>query len=86
MLCAGITGGQGGCLAWGRARTVPCMGLSSKCTGQPRRLQVSSLLFPAPLLVVWLFAVYAPLKRYLKPGMNVGIMGIGGLGHLAVQV
>jgi uncharacterized zinc-type alcohol dehydrogenase-like protein len=38
----------------------------------------------APLLCAGA-TVYAPLKRYVKPGMKVGILGIGGLGHLALQ-
>ncbi|MEK6910556.1 MAG: NAD(P)-dependent alcohol dehydrogenase [Nanoarchaeota archaeon] len=29
--------------------------------------------------------VYSPIFRYAKPGMKVGVIGIGGLGHLAVQ-
>lgn len=29
--------------------------------------------------------VYTPLQRYAKKGMNVGVIGIGGLGHLAIQ-
>lgn len=29
--------------------------------------------------------VYAPLARYVKHGSKVGIIGIGGLGHMAVQ-
>lgn len=28
---------------------------------------------------------YAPLKRHLKPGGKVGVIGIGGLGHIALQ-
>lgn len=28
--------------------------------------------------------VFAPLRKYVKPGMRVGIAGIGGLGHLAI--
>jgi D-arabinose 1-dehydrogenase-like Zn-dependent alcohol dehydrogenase len=28
---------------------------------------------------------YSPLARYVRPGMKVGIQGIGGLGHLALQ-
>ena len=28
---------------------------------------------------------FHPLKRYVKPGSRVGIIGIGGLGHVAVQ-
>jgi D-arabinose 1-dehydrogenase-like Zn-dependent alcohol dehydrogenase len=26
-----------------------------------------------------------PLLRYVKPGERVGVVGIGGLGHLAIQ-
>ncbi len=29
--------------------------------------------------------VYSPLRRYLRPASRVGIVGIGGLGHLAIQ-
>lgn len=29
--------------------------------------------------------VYAPMARHLKAGMKIGVAGIGGLGHLAVQ-
>lgn len=30
--------------------------------------------------------VYSPLRRYIdRPGMRVGVVGVGGLGHLAVQ-
>ena len=29
--------------------------------------------------------VYAPLKRYCKPGGTCAIIGIGGLGHLGIQ-
>eukprot|EP00270_Netrium_digitus_P005761 TRINITY_DN1771_c0_g1_i2.p1 TRINITY_DN1771_c0_g1~~TRINITY_DN1771_c0_g1_i2.p1 ORF type:complete len:270 (-),score=53.26 TRINITY_DN1771_c0_g1_i2:251-1060(-) len=39
----------------------------------------------APLLCAGL-TVYQPLRMYLNtPGMKVGIIGIGGLGHLALQ-
>jgi uncharacterized zinc-type alcohol dehydrogenase-like protein len=39
----------------------------------------------APLLCAGV-TVYAPLKRHLKrPGMRVGVLGVGGLGHLALQ-
>lgn len=37
-----------------------------------------------PLLCAGL-TVFAPLKRFAKPGQTVGVMGIGGLGHLAVR-
>lgn len=38
----------------------------------------------APLLCAGL-TTYAPLAHHTRPGMRVGIMGIGGLGHLAIQ-
>lgn len=38
----------------------------------------------APLLCAGI-TVYVPLKRHASPGSHVGIIGIGGLGHLAVQ-
>ena len=39
----------------------------------------------APLLCAGI-TVYAPLRTYIKyPGMKVGIVGIGGLGHLAIK-
>ncbi|KAI9188882.1 hypothetical protein H9P43_000304 [Blastocladiella emersonii ATCC 22665] len=38
----------------------------------------------APLLCAGV-TVYAPLKRHMFPGARVGVVGIGGLGHLAVQ-
>lgn len=38
----------------------------------------------APLMSAGL-TVYSPLKRYVKPGDRVGVIGIGGLGHLAIQ-
>ncbi len=39
----------------------------------------------APLLCAGI-TVYTPLRTYIKyPGMKVGIVGIGGLGHLAIK-
>ncbi|MBI5150087.1 MAG: NAD(P)-dependent alcohol dehydrogenase [Candidatus Omnitrophica bacterium] len=38
----------------------------------------------APLLCAGI-TVYSPLRRLTKPGDKVGVIGIGGLGHLAVQ-
>ena len=29
--------------------------------------------------------VYSPLRKWAKPGCNVGVLGIGGLGHLAIK-
>jgi uncharacterized zinc-type alcohol dehydrogenase-like protein len=40
----------------------------------------------APLLCAGV-TTYAPLKRYgVKAGMNVGIVGLGGLGHMGVKI
>jgi len=40
----------------------------------------------APLLCAGI-TVYTPLREHItRPGMNVGIIGIGGLGHLAIQI
>ncbi|OWZ09252.1 Mannitol dehydrogenase [Phytophthora megakarya] len=38
----------------------------------------------APLLCAGV-TVYTPLKHNVKPGDRVGVIGIGGLGHLAIQ-
>lgn len=38
----------------------------------------------APLLCAGL-TVFSPLRDHISPGMNVGVIGIGGLGHLAIQ-
>ena len=38
----------------------------------------------APLLCAGA-TVYSPLKRYGKPKMDCAVIGIGGLGHLAIQ-
>jgi D-arabinose 1-dehydrogenase-like Zn-dependent alcohol dehydrogenase len=38
----------------------------------------------APLLCAGV-TVFAPLKRHMKPACTVGVVGIGGLGHLALQ-
>ena len=38
----------------------------------------------APLLCAGV-TVYAPLARWLRPGARVAVVGIGGLGHLALQ-
>jgi uncharacterized zinc-type alcohol dehydrogenase-like protein len=38
----------------------------------------------APLLCGGI-TVYAPLSRSVRPAMRVGVVGIGGLGHLALQ-
>ena len=38
----------------------------------------------APLLCGGV-TVYSPLRRWVKPSMRVGIVGIGGLGHLGLQ-
>ncbi|KAF5840868.1 chaperonin 10-like protein [Dunaliella salina] len=38
----------------------------------------------APLLCAGI-TVYAPLKRFMTAGQRIGVLGIGGLGHLAIQ-
>ncbi|TMW61702.1 hypothetical protein Poli38472_010768 [Pythium oligandrum] len=38
----------------------------------------------APLLCAGV-TVYSPLAKHVKPGQRVGVVGIGGLGHLALQ-
>ncbi|MBN2800296.1 MAG: NAD(P)-dependent alcohol dehydrogenase [Deltaproteobacteria bacterium] len=38
----------------------------------------------APLLCAGA-TVYAPLRRYASPSSRVGVLGVGGLGHLALQ-
>jgi uncharacterized zinc-type alcohol dehydrogenase-like protein len=38
----------------------------------------------APLLCAGV-TVYAPLARWMRPGARVAILGVGGLGHLALQ-
>jgi len=46
--------------------------------------QISSA-HASPLLCAGI-TVYTPLKEHVtRPGMNVGVLGIGGLGHLAIQ-
>ena len=40
----------------------------------------------APPLLCAGITVYSPLAKFVKPGMKVGIIGVGGLGHLAVQI
>ena len=39
----------------------------------------------APLLCAGL-TVFSPLRAHTRPGMRVGVIGIGGLGHLAIQL
>lgn len=40
----------------------------------------------APPLLCAGITVFAPLKRYFSPNKNVAILGIGGLGHLAIKI
>ena len=39
----------------------------------------------APLLCAGI-TTYSPLKAWVKPGMNVAVVGLGGLGHVGVQI
>lgn len=47
----------------------------------PENIDIST----APPLLCAGITVYSPLKRHCKPGQRVGVLGIGGLGHLGVQ-
>merc|ERR1719272_251864 len=38
----------------------------------------------APLLCAGI-TTFSPLKRHCKPGMKVGVIGVGGLGHVGIQ-
>eukprot|EP00741_Cyanophora_paradoxa_P016409 tig00020912_g15844.t1 len=40
--------------------------------------------YAAPLMCAG-HTVYSPLDRWAKPGMKVGVIAVGGLGHLALQ-
>lgn len=40
--------------------------------------------YAAPLLCAGV-TVYKPLKEHVQPGQRVGVVGIGGLGHMALQ-
>ena len=40
----------------------------------------------APPLLCAGITVFSPLNRFVKSGMRVGVIGVGGLGHLAVQI
>lgn len=52
------------------------------CFELPQELDLSSA---APLLCAGL-TVFSPLERLgVQPGMRVGVVGVGGLGHLAVR-
>lgn len=39
----------------------------------------------APPLLCAGITVWDPIEKWVKPGMRVGVIGVGGLGHLAVQ-
>lgn len=39
----------------------------------------------APLLCAGI-TTYSPLKRWVEPGMQVAVVGLGGLGHVGVQI
>lgn len=47
----------------------------------PKNLKIEKA---APLLCAGI-TVYAPIKKYAKKGMKTAVIGIGGLGHLALQ-
>ena len=49
-------------------------------------LEVHLIKIQLPILIIWehTLQVYSPLKHYGldKPGMKVGVLGLGGLGHM----
>ncbi len=73
LLCAGITG----VCACGGGGTLGHILL--QCRGGPE-------VRGAACVLVRLAAVYAPIKKWVRPGMHVAVLGCGGLGHLALQV
>ena len=46
---------------------------------------LNSRLHEIPPLLCGGLTVYAPIKRYAQAGAKCAVIGIGGLGHLAVQ-
>lgn len=48
----------------------------------PEKMHVAAA---APLLCAGI-TCFAPFMRYLKPGDQVGVIGLGGLGHMAVKI
>jgi uncharacterized zinc-type alcohol dehydrogenase-like protein len=68
---------------------VPYGGFASSVVADSRFVYPLPESMPAPTACVLLCAgisVYTPLKRYQGPNVQrIGIIGIGGLGHLAVQ-
>lgn len=82
-----------------RGDEMCCAHQEATCVGRPGgfadRLRVDSRFahplpdalaseHAAPLLCAGI-TVYAPLAADVRPGMRVGVIGIGGLGHLALQ-
>lgn len=55
---------------------------ASFCFPLPSHLDLSKA---APILCAGV-TVFAPLKRWCKPGIRCGVIGIGGLGHMAIQI
>ena len=47
----------------------------------PQNIDIKSV---APLMCAGV-TVFSPMNRHLKSGMRIGVLGVGGLGHLAVQ-
>ena len=87
------------CEACGRGEENLCASEEATCVGHhggfAEAIRVDSrFAFPipealaseaaAPLLCGGI-TVYSPLRRWVRPSMRVGVVGIGGLGHLAVQ-
>ena len=69
--------------AWATTAASPTASGSTAASRSrsPRRLASENA---APLLCGGV-TVYSPLRRWVKPSMRVGVVGIGGLGHLGLQ-
>jgi len=87
--CEWCRQGQENLCAWSRPTPLAGYGGFAHSLRADRRFPVpipDGLESPgaAPLLCGGI-TVYSPLQRLVRPGSRVGVIGIGGLGHLALQ-
>jgi uncharacterized zinc-type alcohol dehydrogenase-like protein len=92
-------GSCGECQYCRRGEENVCLGWKGTCThgygGYASAIRVDSrfaIPIPGPMdseqaapLLCGGITVYAPLARWVQPAVRVGVVGLGGLGHLAVQ-